>query len=213
MKYFDHDTEAYKDDKIVLLRRECGGAAVDAYWTLLELIYREETELKPTKNPLGYASVSFFLQCDESQLEEWIAAMCKYGLLECSEDDEGYPTLMSPRAAENIDGYKSRCQRNYANGSKGGRPRKTPVQDGQGKNSKTEQKPNQNPNETQTKPTENQRRADRLFRPLRGRRRRLRTVLRRRLESLQRRDKLKRRILQLQSIPRASPNLRHWPHA
>ena len=45
MKYFDHDVEAYKDDKIVLLRRECGGAAIDAYWTLLELIYREETEM------------------------------------------------------------------------------------------------------------------------------------------------------------------------
>ena len=49
MKYFDHDVEAYKDDKIVLLRRECGGAAIDAYWTLLELIYREETEAKPTE--------------------------------------------------------------------------------------------------------------------------------------------------------------------
>ena len=60
MKYFDHDVEAYKDDKIVLLRRECGGAAIDAYWTLLELIYREETEIKPTDNPVGFASVCLY---------------------------------------------------------------------------------------------------------------------------------------------------------
>ena len=49
MKYFDDYVEAYKDDKIVLLRPACGGAAIDAYWTLLELIYREETEIKPTE--------------------------------------------------------------------------------------------------------------------------------------------------------------------
>lgn len=148
MKYFDHDVEAYKDDKIVLLRRECGGAAIDAYWTLLELIYREETEIKPTDNPVGFASVCFFLQVSEDDLKTYIEGMVKYGLL-IQTDDGG---LTSPRAVENIEGYKSRCHTNKANGGKGGRPRKAPVQTER----KTDQKPTENPAETEDEPSEKQ---------------------------------------------------------
>lgn len=150
MKYFDHDCEAYKDDKIMLLRRECGGAAVDAYWTLLELIYREETDLKPKQNPSVFASVSIFLMCEQSDLETWVEAMKKYGLL--TEDEDS--SLMSPRAAANIEGYKERQSRNYKNGSKGGRPRKTPAP----ADAKTQPKPTENPTETDPKPTQNPKR-------------------------------------------------------
>ena len=96
MKYFDHDTEAHKDDKIMLLRREFGGAAVDAYWTLLEVIYREETQLKPRENPFGFLSVSMFLLVDEKQLLEWVEGMAKYGLLEVSKDADGNIAAISP---------------------------------------------------------------------------------------------------------------------
>lgn len=147
MKYFDHDVEAYKDDKLVLLRRDYSGAAVDAYYALIEWIYREETEIKPNDNPVGFASVCFFLQVSEDQLNEWIEGMVKYGLLIQTEGGG----LTSQRAAENIDGYKSRCASNKANGGKGGRPRKTPVQTER----KTEEKPKENPLETQPEPNEN----------------------------------------------------------
>ena len=45
MRYFDHDTTAGSDDKIMALRLAHGGAAVDAYWVLLEMMYQSETEL------------------------------------------------------------------------------------------------------------------------------------------------------------------------
>lgn len=154
MKYFDHDCEAYKDDKIMLLRRECGGAAVDAYWTLLELIYREETDLKPKQNPSVFASVSIFLMCEQSELETWVEAMKKYGLL--IENEDG--SLSSPRATTNIEGYKERQSRNYKNGSKGGRPRKTPAPADAKTEEKPTEKPTENPTETQPKPTQNPKR-------------------------------------------------------
>lgn len=156
MKYFDHDTEAYKDDKIVLLRQECGGAAIDAYWTLLEVIYRDETEIKPTENRFGFASVCFFLGCSEEQLNEWIEAMVKYGLLDKTEDENGTVSITSPRAEETINGYRDRCSKNKANGGKGGRPKKTPVQNGRTENSKTDPKPNENREETEGEPSQKQ---------------------------------------------------------
>ena len=42
MKYFDHDVESYKDDKIMLLRHAHGSEAIDAYWAIVEQIYRDE---------------------------------------------------------------------------------------------------------------------------------------------------------------------------
>ena len=156
MKYFDHDTEAYKDDKIVLLRQECGGAAVDAYWTLLEVIYRDETEIKPNENRFGFASVCFFLRVSEEQLTEWIEAMVKYGLLDKTEDENGIVSISSPRAEETISGYRERCSKNKANGGKGGRPKKTPVQDGRAENPKTDGKPMENRAETESEPSQKQ---------------------------------------------------------
>lgn len=162
MKYFDHDTEAYKDDKIVLLRRECGGAAIDAYWTILEVIYRQETEIKPTENRFGFASVCFFLQVSEEQLNEWIDAMVKYGLLEKTEDESGIVSISSPRAEETISEYRDRCSKNKANGNKGGRPRKTQGQTERGESTKTEAKPNQNREETEREANEKRTKPNRV---------------------------------------------------
>ena len=163
MKYFDHDTEAYKDDKIMLLRREFGGAAVDAYWTLLEVIYRNESEMKPSENPFGFLSVSMFLLVDEQQLREWVDGMAKYGLLEVEEDADGKITsISSERAVDNIERYKSRSKTNSENGGKGGRPRKRPAHDGRAENPKTEAKPNENRNETERKPNGNREEPKRL---------------------------------------------------
>lgn len=40
--YFDHSTTAATDPKVMQLRLEMGGAAVDAYWYLLEQMHRDE---------------------------------------------------------------------------------------------------------------------------------------------------------------------------
>ena len=163
MKYFDHDTEAHKDDKIMLLRREFGGAAVDAYWTLLEVIYRNESELKPKENPFGFLSVSMFLLVDEKQLLEWVEGMAKYGLLEVSKDADGnIAAISSERALDSIARYKSRSKTNSENGGKGGRPRKTPARDGRAENQKTETKANGNRNESDGKASGNQTKPKRL---------------------------------------------------
>lgn len=151
MKYFDHDVNAHKDDKIILLRQLCGGAAVDAYWTLLEIIYRNEKPIKTNQKPLGLASVSFFLQVEETTLQEWIDTMCELGLFSKEEDSEGSITLRSPRAEANIESYKERSEASRTNGRKGGRPKKTPVQD----SNKTQQKPKENLGVSETKPKEN----------------------------------------------------------
>lgn len=45
MLYFDHSTGASTDPKIMQLRLECGGAAVDAYWYLVEQMHRDERPL------------------------------------------------------------------------------------------------------------------------------------------------------------------------
>lgn len=140
MKYFEHDVTAHKDDKIILLRKVHGGAAVDAYWTLLEIIYRNEKPIKTNQKPLGLASVSFFLQVEETTLQEWIDTMCELGLFSKEEDSEDSITLCSPRAEANIESYKERSEASRTNGRKGGRPKKTPVQDA----NKTQQKPSEN---------------------------------------------------------------------
>ena len=72
--------------------------------------------------------------------------MIRYGLLIRTEGGG----LTSQRAVENIESYKSRCASNKANGGKGGRPRKAPVQTER----KTEPKPTENPQETEPEPNE-----------------------------------------------------------
>ena len=66
MHSFDHNTHAADDDAIMALRLEHGGAAVDAYWTLLELMSRDEALVflaeKPKANQGGNQVGSSFQQ-------------------------------------------------------------------------------------------------------------------------------------------------------
>lgn len=113
MKYFDHDVESYKDDKIMLLRHAHGSEAVDAYWAIVEQIYRDE---RAFSDSLSFASESlaFVIGITKEKLEECISGMLDYGLLVRDEDGD----LMSPRAAEKIDGYQKRSAANAANAKK-----------------------------------------------------------------------------------------------
>ena len=86
MRYFDHDTSASDDDKIMALRIECGGAAVDAYWAVLELMYRDETDLVFGRNLVGTKALCHRLCVGFDDLSEWLSAMERVGLLRIVEN-------------------------------------------------------------------------------------------------------------------------------
>ena len=125
MLYFDHDTSAADDDKIVVLRDEHGGAAVDAYWTVLERIYKDETDLVFGKNQVQTKALTRRLGLGFDELETFVNAFLEVGLLDDAATDEqrkdGIMVLHSRRAAKNIDEYNARKETARRNGSKGGR--------------------------------------------------------------------------------------------
>lgn len=119
MKYFDHDVESYKDDKIMLLRHAHGSEAVDAYWAIVEQIYRDEDAFSDSQQ-IASESLSFVIGITTDKLGECISGMLEYGLLVRDEDGD----LMSPRAAGKIEGYQERCAANAENAKKPRRKRK-----------------------------------------------------------------------------------------
>lgn len=142
MFYFDHDTSASKDSRILMLRKQHGGAAVDAYWSIIEILYTEEKPLGfSDENPEVFA-LSMWLCCDYSDLEIWIHAMLKIGLLINASDDDSEILLWSERVGERVSEYQEKQETARQNGKKGGRPKKQ----------ETEQKPSENQTETQKNP-------------------------------------------------------------
>lgn len=119
MQYFEHSSTASSDDKIIALRLEHGGAAVDAYWVIIEHIYREESELVFFGNRYANLSLCHRLNTTPDALETWIASMLDIGLLE--RDVENPNALVSVRAMENIAAYREKCETARQNGKKGGR--------------------------------------------------------------------------------------------
>lgn len=127
MKYFDHDTSACFDTGIEQLRCECGGAAVDAYWAIIETIYREEKPLSFSDFSPSFSefSPSFSMFAHRlyikrpSNLKKWVKKMVEIGLLEETENG-----LVSQRAMQKIADYQALCEKNAKNGRKGGRPKK-----------------------------------------------------------------------------------------
>lgn len=121
MRYFDHDTDAAKDELIQALRLECGGAAVDVYWTILEQIYMNETDLVLSANRPETKSVLHWLCTDWNTLETVIKATQQIGLFVVTENGEGEYTVHSERAQRNIDAYHLKQETARQNGKKGGR--------------------------------------------------------------------------------------------
>ena len=147
MLYFDHSTSASDDDKIVALRIEHGGAAVDAYWAVIELMHRDETDFTcpaglircdsvpsgypagtqsvPTRYRVAFASLAHRLLIDEKTFAEYVSAMLDVGLLsDATSDSEleiGLMTLRSERASENIADYQKRAETARKNGRRNSR--------------------------------------------------------------------------------------------
>lgn len=150
MMYFEHDSSAGNDDKIMALRLLHGGAAVDAYWCLLEEIYRCETDFGTGRNQPGFVSLAHRLCVDADTLSGWIDAMVEIGLLCASDDGEA---VSSERAAANIANYRKRQETARENGKKGGRkPERKPTRTKAA--SKSEPKPSPTPARPETKEKE-----------------------------------------------------------
>lgn len=161
MRYFDHDTSASDDDKIMALRIECGGAAVDAYWAVLELMYRDETDLVFGRNRVGTKALYHRLCVGFDDLSEWLSAMERVGLLRIVENaettvadgDDRAVTYSSDRATANIDAYSAKRETARENGKRGGRKPK-PNRVGSKSVSKTKPKPNRDETEGKAKEKE-----------------------------------------------------------
>lgn len=135
MRYFNHDTNAASDDLVLQLRMEHGGAAIDAYWTILEYIYGEEQPLAFGENRRETKVVMHRLCVGFDTLEKYVKTMVDLGLLLSRKyRDDNYHLISSIRADEAIESYHARAETARQNGKKGGRPRK----------------PNANPDETQS---------------------------------------------------------------
>ena len=143
MRYFDHDTTAMKDELIQALRLECGGSAVDAYWAILELIYRDETDLVLSENRSLTKSVTHWLCIDWETLKTYFSTMQKVGLISVVENENGEFVLHSDRAEKNIKVYQKRLETARENGAKGGRKPKP---------NQKQTKPKPKPNQTLTHP-------------------------------------------------------------
>ena len=140
MKYFNHDTTASTDELIIGLRLTHGGAAVDAYWSILERIYEHEKPFLYKQGNMETISLLCFLAIDFETLDSWVQTMCASGLLIMTEKG-----LTSERAENNIKQYKARAKANKENGKKGGRkPKQNPIVT----QLVSEKKPNGNPEET-----------------------------------------------------------------
>lgn len=107
MLYFDHDTSASTDPKIIQLRLECGGAAVDAYWYLIEQMHREEHGVC-VGNAAAMRVHCHTLCTEQKYFEKYVKSMISIGLLE---SDDGGEIVYSSRALDNISEYQTKRQK------------------------------------------------------------------------------------------------------
>lgn len=116
MRYFDHDTTACSDSRLMALRLEHGSAAIDLYWTLLERMYADETELNLSGSNLETKSLTWLVSITQEQLESYVLTMLELGLFEGDIEH-----LYSERAMANITAYQQRRETARQNGKLGGR--------------------------------------------------------------------------------------------
>ena len=117
MQYFNHDTDASFDSKISALRFFHGGAAVDAYWCLIECIYKDEKPFETTD--FNAASLAMKLNASLADIQKWIDGIIEVGLL--SQGDDG---LTSDRIEKNICSYKQKKEQSSRAGKASAEKRK-----------------------------------------------------------------------------------------
>lgn len=105
MQYFTHDTSACFDDKVMCLRIDCGGAAVDAYWCVVERMYRDERPFDRDASGAPFKSMARMLGVGAEELGAWLDAMVGVGLLE-----QDGTLLSSRRVADALAEYQERVE-------------------------------------------------------------------------------------------------------
>ena len=135
MIYFDHDTTSAMDDKIRTLRFRCGGAAIDAYYYIIEQMYKDENptlfvqkpnplqNIEKEKATLFLDMTAYTLMLSVEDLTNFLDVMVDVGLL-IKEDFDDYYSITSERVLQSILGYQQRREVAASNGRKGGRPKK-----------------------------------------------------------------------------------------
>lgn len=124
MHYFEHSVNAATDPKIMRLRLEFGGAAVDAYWYLVEHMHAEERGI--CMDDAGAMRVHCHQLCtDEKTLRGWVEGMVSAGLLELADDGR---SVVSRRTVENVAAYKEKREKasGAASARWGGEKRENP---------------------------------------------------------------------------------------
>lgn len=107
MQYFDHNVNAATDPKVMQLRLEQGGAAVDAYWYLIEQMHRDERPICVC-NASAMRVHCHTLCTDADTLEKWLESMVLIDLLSFDESGEN---VYSERTMKNIDKYQSKQEK------------------------------------------------------------------------------------------------------
>ena len=119
MRFYKHDTDAHKDEKIIALRVRFTGAAVDCYYAIIERLYECEKPLLLAKNQTETIGLILVLNIETERFLEYVEAMVEIGLLE---RDDATGAVHSER----VDAELAECARKHEiavqNGSKGGRP-------------------------------------------------------------------------------------------
>lgn len=107
MFYFEHSSTAATDPKIMDLRLQHGGAAIDAYWYLVERMHHDESWIC-VSNANALRVVCHALCTTQEELLKWVDAMVEVGLF-CY--DETGEFIYSERADENIKAYEEKREK------------------------------------------------------------------------------------------------------
>ena len=160
MEWFKHDIGAFRDAKVQQLRLECGGAAVDAYYAVLELIYEREKPIEIGETVPETKSVCFWLCVGFAGFLEWVLKMGEIGLLEVTEKTESVSYIVDSARARNQIGYfNKRKETARRNGKLGGRPKGSKTN---WKANETESVSDKNRKLTDSKPNKEKEEEDRL---------------------------------------------------
>lgn len=127
MIYFAHATNDGVKDQINELRAIHGGAAIDAYWMIIERLCADEEPLPFGETRPEARTLSIFLQIKREKLLTYVATMLELGLLvnETREDENGEPVscIWSKRVETQCAEIEKISESKRKNGRRGGRPK------------------------------------------------------------------------------------------
>jgi hypothetical protein len=132
--WFRHDANARNDIKIIELRSLHGYEGYGLYFGILEVM-REQAHYAIPENKIGMVSVA--LGESAAKVKEVIEDCVSVGLFERNDG-----LIYSPSFLDRMSKWEDMKNRNETNGSKGGRPKRNPIDN-----------PNNNPLKTQNKPS------------------------------------------------------------